>query len=342
MICNSQYANNGSVPSISCLNKPRSIQITLIVISLISACLTCACFINGWSIPISGALLPAGSIPLFIFLAVSGTFLCIQIRKCLSQQEREEAWYGKLDTTINSRWFDFSQEQPKILQPGEPPGLKADRLPQIFDYEGTFKHFDPIKIALKLPRSRLDFFPREIRNQLEHFSQLDLYFLVYNPLIIGNNKRNLVFHTLAFPDADIGFDKCVELEMGIFKPSGIIVGTSEDDLQPNQWNSYPVYVHPKQVRKEDGTVESRQAISPNTASFYLDSLQDVSSFFSACILSEERAVATLSLFINTAEPEIHHLFDQIRDNTLRNFLEQVDQNLENQTVKEQIKQVFTS
>lgn len=254
---------------------------------------------------------------------------------CLAQRsinpagtERERRiWEAKMDTPFknsNTSFIPFIDLNKGIDDPGMCSATDMPRIPQIGHYQRDYAIL-PTLAAIKLPIRQLEAFPDAIKREFVNYdaNHLDLYVMIWQDggrSIEAQNqigKRNLIFHPVAFPEAQKGETHCRNLQMGIFEAEGIQAAHGNPAIAFNRFGSQNVHIHPYARHIQ------AMCISPDNARFYLPPEQALSSFYSACKLPNQRAVAFFGIILdfNYLSPESQAFLNPLHqdDITLRNF-----------------------
>ena len=223
-----------------------------------------------------------------------------EIARCQETQNREYAiWQRQMNVNLrpNRGTTDFVDLSGQLTELGNCAALNLKQIPQIGHYASEYPILNP-KCAVKFPVRQLQQFPEAIRKELSSYDadHLDLYFIIWKDLprdltLVNRNdldKRNLIYHPIAFPNAQQGEIHNHDLPMGIFDAEGIEMRHS--DMGYNRLAQQNVHIHPQ---------DQAMAISPDSAKFYLPANRPWSSFFSACKLPNDRAAAFFGIILNS-------------------------------------------
>ncbi len=225
----------------------------------------------------------------------------------LAQARDLASWQIKMQSPITAPdqrpgSANFVDLSGRLTDPGQCAALLMDRIPQIGQYMRNYPILHQ-SIVVKLPIRQLHQFPEAIRNEFAAYDpeHLDLYFIVWQDISeadedpIQQGKRNILYHPIAFPDAQFGETHNQDLLMGMFEPEGIEVarGPQNQALSLNQFGSQSVHIHPNQ----DAGQPMVMCVSPDEGRFYNTPERASNSFYSACKFPNNRAAAFFGVIL---------------------------------------------
>jgi len=265
------------------------------------------------------------------FLKSIGEYLCCkkkieapsseEIERRRVAQERELAiWQRQMGVNVkcgvgNTNFVDLSA---RIVEPGYCPALHMERMPQIGHYKENYPILNRL-MAVKLPARQLQRFPEALRNELSSYDadHLDVYFMIWQdmPRILEDShqpgKRNLIYHPIAFPNAQLGETHYHNLSMGIFDAEGIQrdPGSQHQAMPFDRFGEQNVHIHPEGFG---------MCVSPDDARFHLPHDRAWSSFNSACKFPNGRAAAVFGVILssNDCTPESNVLLNPLYRNPI--------------------------
>ena len=167
-----------------------------------------------------------------------------------------------------------SQVEFDLVEPGLPLKVQEQLgMKQILQIQGlNGNSLDAsLSLTVRLPKSQLALFPRDIQVRLTEFdqeSELELYFAVYDASHIKGSLYNFLYHPAAFPEFDEGSDE-VDISTGVFH---------SENLEPVRHGGVPFgqfAIKTEKIRKAPGGYD----LSPSNLCFKLD--KPYGSFFTA-------------------------------------------------------------
>jgi hypothetical protein len=228
-------------------------------------------------------------------------------RRRITQERELAVWQRQMGINLrptNVGGVPFVDLSGKIVRPGICPAVHMERIPQIGHYSENYPILNPL-LAAKLPARQLQRFPEAIKNELANIDpdNLDLYFVVWRdiPRMFESGgqsgKRNLIYHPVAFPNAQRGETHYRDMSMGIFETEGIEQAHGEQHLALpfNRFGLQNVHIHPQDAQGEV------MCISPDHSRFHLPADRRWSTFHSACKFSDNRAAAVFGIILNSEE-----------------------------------------
>ncbi len=228
-------------------------------------------------------------------------------RRRVVEEEELAVWQTQMGRSLrvgaNNGDVSFVDLSGRIARPGFCSALQMERIPQIGHYTENYPVLSRL-IAVKLPARQLQRFSDAIKNELANVApdNLDLYFVVWQdiPRMFEDagqpGKRNLIYHPIAFPNAQRGETHCQDMPMGIFETEGIeeARGDPSQALPFNRFGLQNVHIHPA-----DMPFGQAMAISPDHARFHLPAERRWSTFHSACKFPNNRAAAVFGVIIDS-------------------------------------------
>lgn len=241
-------------------------------------------------------------------------FCCYSAKNGSEQQRIEEerelaSWQNTMAMPIrscqqgigNPNFIDLSG---RSTQPGTCNALHMDRIPQIGQYQRGYPILSQL-LTVKLPIRQLHEFPEAIKNEFVNYDaeDLDLYFIVWQdiPGVLEDQnergKRNVIYHSAAYPNAQFGEVHNQNLSMGIFEAEGIDSsrGPANTQLPLNRFGMQNVHIHPHQAPGQPMVM----CVSPDQARFYNSPGRSSRSFYSACKFPNNRAAAFFGVILNS-------------------------------------------
>lgn len=284
------------------------------------------------------------------------SFTPTQLAQLEATQVRDLAfWQIKMGSPIRGpgllpRDTNFVDLSGRLARPGTCAALNLERTPQIGHYGPNYPML-PQLLTVKLPIRQLHLFPEAIRSQLANYDaeHLDLYLIVWRDIsrVLENpgepGKRNIIYHSTAFPDAQDGQTHNQNLPMGVFEPDGIDItrGPLDRAIPLNQFGPQNVHIHPYVVNG----VQAGMCISPDQARFYSTPERPASTFYSACQFPNNRAAAFFGVILNTDDTSIESaiLSDPLRNPnlTLQEYKAGIENGPMDTTLAEKITRLLT-
>lgn len=267
-------------------------------------------------------------------------------------EKRQRTWQQKLQISYGpapliDRHINLAGDDP-VSGVCSPVGLSC--VPYIGRYQADYP-MAMNNLVIRLPKDQLRSFPQEIQNKLAHYpeSHLDLFFIIYSAANLKTTDprtadgqalhvRNLIYHTVAFPNLRPAESKIAYLAMGIFNPQGLReIEQAQYGIKFGDFSSRCIYFHP-------APGGNGMCISPNEARF-LTTEEPISTFYSATALPDNRAAAVYGVVLNeddTVNNEVNKLYTAMTTSTnLEQFLQMLRSEKLNEQVLKPIEEILS-
>jgi len=231
----------------------------------------------------------------------------------------------------------YNLDNPKrpIARPPHESPLSL-QLPSVGEYESGFvQDYTDLYMGVRLPKSQLVHFPKEMHDRFREKKNVELFSLVFKD--IGNaetSARNLSMHRMALPEYrnDANEAHMTSMRIKIYEPQGVSEYQDKSSAIPlkGDTKSLQIHIHPG---KED---QQFAAFSPNNARFNLD--EEVASFYFSSEFRGKSVLAHVLILQKPDSGEGKKVLDAIAKPSVADFVEHLKKN--NFVYSEAIEQTF--
>lgn len=238
---------------------------------------------------------PAPTNPAPVSPAVPLTPGQIELRRAAQQRELA-AWQARMGVNMKQHGPCYVDLSGRLSQPNMCSVLGMHAVPQIGHYGHNYPMLERL-VTVKMPARQIAHFPEAVKRELSscNSNQLDVYFIVWKDILpaesAGSEKRNMVYHPLAYPWAGIGENHNEAVNMGMFNVQGIESRNDHGAIPINTFGQQNVHLHPS-------VPPGAMCISPDNARFYLPQTRQWSSFYNASHFADGRGIAVFGVILN--------------------------------------------
>ncbi|MCK4934748.1 MAG: hypothetical protein KAR79_04090 [Simkaniaceae bacterium] len=239
----------------------------------------------------------------------------IQAELRATNTEDRAFWETRMQGLKNNYIVNLSRTRTEDILYSD--ALQLPQIPAIGHYPDGYDFWETA-LVVKLPRAQLQAFPEAIQHKFRALDDnaLDLFLIVGTDHRFPNRlDRNIVMHSIAYPDLQHGESRHFNAEMGIFDPIGV-EASRQSPIAINGFNTHDIFPHP--------AGGGNMALSPNNARFTVPEGSPISSFATASTLPNGRAVATQVILLH----DLENLAAVLISDEVRNQYRSLTENLE--------------